>query len=116
MSPARIKSVNLKQDMPTISQALLRLERELAVARQEGYELLKLIHGYGSTGVGGDIRLAVQKRLRELAEAGQIRGCIFGESWRISDEQTWKILVANPKLKQDRDLGRGNLGITVILL
>ncbi len=42
--------------------------------------MLKLIHGYGSTGVGGDIRIAVQKRLRELADNGQIRSLhLWGE-------------------------------------
>jgi hypothetical protein len=59
--------------MPTVHEALQRLDRELAVARQEKAKLLKLVHGYGSTGVGGDIRAAVQKRLVELGQHGQIR-------------------------------------------
>ena len=40
-------------------EALERLQRELAVARRDGTSLLKIIHGYGSTGAGGDIRIAV---------------------------------------------------------
>ena len=77
-----IKTVNLKADRPTVHEALQRLEREIAVARRENHTLLKIVHGYGSTGVGGDIRIAVQKRLQELATAGEIRGCIFGEDFR----------------------------------
>ena len=73
-----MKTVNLKSDMPSVQEALQRLDREIAVARQQKITLVKLVHGYGSTGAGGDIRIAVQKRLRELADAGQIRGCIFG--------------------------------------
>ncbi|MCU1299996.1 MAG: hypothetical protein JWQ87_280 [Candidatus Sulfotelmatobacter sp.] len=46
--------------MPQVSEALQRLGRELAVARQEKIKLIKLVHGYGSTGAGGDIRIAVQ--------------------------------------------------------
>ncbi len=72
--------MNLKSDMPSVQEALQRLEREMAVARQGKVALLKIIHGYGSSGAGGDIRIAVQKRLYELAEAGQIRACIFGEN------------------------------------
>jgi hypothetical protein len=111
-----LRAVNLECGMPTVHDALSRLEQGLAVARREGCGILKLIHGYGSSGFGGDIRTAVQRRLTEMARNGQIRGCIFGENWSKSDEQTWKLIQAQPELKEDRDLGRKNLGITVVLL
>ena len=93
-----------------------RLEREIAVARQQKQSLLKVIHGYGSSGEGGDIRIAVQKRLREIAEAGQIAGCIFGENWSKSDEATWRLIHGKAELKSDADLGQHNRGITIVLL
>jgi len=99
-----------------VHEALQRLDHELAVARRERITVLKIVHGYGSTGAGGDIRIAAQKRLYELAEAGQIRGCIFGENWAKSDEATWRLLQAHPELKSDLDLGRGNQGITVVVI
>ena len=108
--------MNLKSDMPSVDEALRRLEREIAVARQGKVALLKIVHGYGSSGAGGDIRIAVQRRLRELAEAGQIRSCIFGENWSKNDETTWRLLQAQPELKSDADLGRRNQGITIIVL
>ena len=111
-----IKTVNLKSDMPSVQEALQRLERELSVARQEKRKLLKVIHGYGSTGAGGDIRIAVQKSLRELADAGRIQGCIFGENWSKADETVWRLLQTQAELKNDEHLGRRNLGITIILL
>ena len=90
--------------MPSVQEALQRLEREIAVARQK-HSLLKVVHGYGSSGVGGDIRIAVQRRLHDLAEGGQIRDCIFGENWSKSDEATWRLLRAQPELKSDADFG-----------
>jgi hypothetical protein len=111
-----MKTVNLKSDMPQIHEALQRLDRELSIAQQEKVKLLKLVHGYGSTGAGGDIRIAVQKRLLEMVENRQIRSCIFGESWSKSDETAWKLLQSQPELKSDSDLGRRNRGITVVLL
>jgi len=111
-----IKTVNLKSDMPLVREALQRLDRELALARKEEAALLKLVHGYGSTGAGGDIRIAVQKRLLEMAQNGQIRGCIFGENWSKSDDAAWKLLKSHPELKNDSDLGRRNRGITIVLL
>jgi len=111
-----MKTVNLKSDMPSVAEALQRVERAIALGRQERHSLLKLVHGYGSTGAGGDIRIAVQKRLHELTEGGQIRGCIFGENWSKSDEATWRVLQTESALKSDSDLGRRNQGITIVLL
>jgi len=102
--------------MPSVHEALRRLERELALARKEKAALLKIVHGYGSSGVGGDIRLAVQRRLHELAQDSEIRMCIFGENWAKSDEATWRLLRAKPELKSDADLGRRNQGITIVQL
>ncbi len=108
--------MNLKSDMPSVPEALDRLERELALARNIKESLLKIIHGYGSSGVGGDIRAAVQRRLRELAEEGQLRGVIFGENWAKSDAETWRLLQSRSELKEDADLGRKNRGITIVVL
>jgi hypothetical protein len=102
--------------MPQVHEALQRLDRELALARQEKAKLLKLIHGYGSTGAGGDILIAVQKRLQELFQTGQIGGCIFGENWSKSNDAAWKLLQSHPELKNDSDLGRRNQGITIVAL
>lgn len=110
-----MRTVNLKHDRPNVPQALLRLDRELALARTDGATLLKIVHGYGSSGVGGEIRLAVQKRLTEMVDAGEIAACIFGEDWSSSDEQTWRLLQRQPDLKKDLDLGRGNRGITIVI-
>jgi hypothetical protein len=109
-----IKTVNLKHDLPTVLEALSRLDRELAVARAERISILKIIHGYGASGTGGDIRIAVQKRLHAMAEAGEITACIFGENWSKSDSASWRLLQATPNLKNDSDLGRGNKGVTIV--
>lgn len=102
--------------MPSVQEALQRLDREIAVARQGKVVLLKIIHGYGSSGAGGDIRIAVQKSLHAMVESGQIRACIFGESWSKTDDATWRLLRSQSDLKSDPDLGRRNQGITVVVL
>lgn len=107
---------NLKEDNPTTPQALARLTTELDRARRDSVSLLKIIHGYGSTGEGGVIRHAVQAELVRLEREGQIRAFIPGEDWRISNEPTWALLSKHRELKKDRDLGRGNRGISIVLL
>jgi len=92
------------------------MESALADAKRQGRTVVKLIHGYGSTGVGGDIRIAVQKRLHELNCDGKIRAVIFGEEWGRSNAQAWDLLNSEPGLKHDADLGRRNRGITIVRL
>jgi hypothetical protein len=111
-----IPVINLETGMPLVHQALAHLDRELAAGREHRHAILKLIHGYGSTGRGGDIRIAVQKRLRELQDQGAIRQCIFGEDWSMTDTNTWILLKSHPALKTDPDLGKRNQGITIVVL
>ena len=102
--------------MPTVAEACNTWSvNSLAPVRPDA-SVIKLIHGYGSSGAGGDIRIAAQRRLTEMASRGEIRACIFGENWAKSDEQAWALIKARPELKQDTDLGRRNLGITIVVL
>jgi hypothetical protein len=114
--PPPIRTVNLEAGMPLVREAVAQLDRELMLARQQRCAFVKFIHGYGSSGEGGDIRIAIQKRLRELQDRGDLRACIFGEDWSTSDAQTWTLLKSHPALKADSDLGKRNLGITIVML
>jgi hypothetical protein len=114
--PALIKIVDLEEGMPTVEQARLRMEHELHKARGGGCKAIKFIHGYGSSGVGGALRIELQKTLRQVAQNGDIRAFIAGEDWRISNETTWSLLQRFPEWKKDSDLGRNNLGISLVFL
>ncbi len=113
---AAVKTVVVKEGMPSVEQARARLQTELRTARQTGVKVLKLIHGYGSSGVGGDLRIALQSTLRRMAQQHEICDCIYGENWRTSDERSWDLIKRMPELKGDGDLGKGNKGITVVIL
>ena len=106
----------LKEGMPSVEQARARLQTELRTAQKSGLKVLKLIHGYGSSGVGGDLRIALQSTLRQMAQRREIHDCIYGENWRTSDERTWELLKLMPELKSDSDLGKGNKGMTMVVL
>jgi hypothetical protein len=116
MAKPVLKIVNLELNRPTVPTALSLLEDALRTARSERYVAVKLIHGYGSSGVGGDIRIAVQKTLAQKLAAKELRAFIPGEDWRISNEFSWDLLKRCPELKQDSDLGRANRGITIVVL
>ncbi|MGA8876474.1 MAG: Smr/MutS family protein [Candidatus Korobacteraceae bacterium] len=111
-----LKTVILKEGMPSVEQARARLNTEIQSAQRNGVKVLKVVHGYGSTGVGGDLRIALQSTLRQMAARHEIRDCIYGENWRTSNERTWELLKQQPELKNDTDLGKANKGITIVVL
>ena len=113
---ARMKVINLEDGMPTVERARLLMQHELQSARKEGYKAVKLIHGYGSSGAGGALRTELQKDLRKAAHEGAVRAFIPGEDWRLADQNTWDLLKRFPEWKKDADLGRGNQGISVVVL
>jgi len=114
--PAPIKIIDLEEGMPKVEEARLRMQHQLQVARQQGYAAVKLIHGYGSSGVGGSLRIELQKELKQQMGTAKIKCFITGEDWRISVEKTWELLKRYPEWKQDSDLGRNNKGISIVVL
>ena len=110
-----MKLVDLEQSLPTVPLALSLLNDILRIARTEGFAAAKIIHGYGSTGVGGGLRIAIQNDLARRLAAGEMAAFIEGEQWRISNEPTWRFLQRYPECKQDRDLGRANKGISIVV-
>lgn len=112
----KLRQANLEQGMPTVAQALRRLENELVMSRRLGCAVLKLIHGYGSSGAGGKIRTAVRRELAGRKAMGQVADVITGEEFSIFHEGTRRALCRCDALRQDRDLDRCNNGVTYVIL
>ena len=111
-----IRELNLELGRPTADEALRRLTAELSACRHMGTPLMKIIHGYGSSGKGGRIRTACCKYLEQAQRDGLIVLFIPGESFSIFDEATRRYLNIYPLLRQDRDLDRKNRGVTFVFL
>ena len=102
--------------MPTADKAIRRLTYELAAAKQLGYTAVKLIHGFGSSGVGGRLRIEVRNYLIRQKQRGMIRMFIAGETLSIFNAETRLALELCSELRADRDIERHNNGITIVLL
>ena len=111
-----LRIINLEEGRPSIASASSRLLDQLRLAREHNCTAVKVIHGYGSHGVGGELRIAIQGMLARMEQSGDIAGFVAGEEWRISNETTWRLIQRHRELKQDRDLGKGNKGISVVVL
>jgi hypothetical protein len=108
--------INLEEGRPTRDMALRRLAFEINRAKAQRIKAVKLIHGYGSSGVGGVLRVAVRKELESMKKRGKIKLYVPGEEFEIFSADTIKILDQCNSLRNDRDLGRYNNGITMVLL
>lgn len=111
-----IRLIDLEQGLPSADEAKRRLQEAIQAARHDRVRVLKLIHGYGSTGSGGRLRVSIRAALRIAKQGGDIKLFVTGEDWRVSDELAWQALSICPELKKDSDLGRRNPGITFVLL
>ena len=65
--------VNLEAGMPTVDMARTHLNMTLRSAKANRVKVLKLIHGYGSSGKGGAIRADVLAQLAQKKRSGQIK-------------------------------------------
>ncbi len=109
-------TVNIEEGMPVVDVALRRLSGELAAARAHRVVVVKFIHGYGSSGTGGRLRVAIQRELERLKVKGAIKSWIPGEKWEIFNIEAIRFLDSCEVLRMDKDLGRHNNGISMVLM
>ena len=112
----QLREVNLKAGMPSVDEARRKLNTAIDEARRRGDVAVKLIHGYGSSGVGGSIKKAIHSSLRRRRKEGKIRSYAPGEKWSIFESTAAQILDQCPSLRRDPDLDKFNEGVTVVLL
>ena len=107
---------NLKHDMPSVAEARRRLEDQLQTFSRDGMTLVKVVHGYGSTGQGGKIKQHLGGILQGLMTRGIVREFVPGERWSKADKTVRQLLNDYPVLADDLDLRRNNPGVTIVLL
>lgn len=110
------RQINLEDGLPTGDQAMKRLQYEVRMARQQQIRVLKIIHGYGSSGKGGKIRTLVRQELAGMQRRGAVKYFILGENLSIFDENTRKAMDYCHDFRKDADIERHNNGITVAVL
>ena len=114
--PGHLREVNIKEDMPTASDAIKRVTFNLRSSKSLGYTAIKIIHGYGSTGKGGKIRTETRRYLQQQKYTRQIKDFIAGEDFSIFNEPTRSAFLICDELRRDSDLDRSNNGVTIVIL
>ena len=114
--PGSLREVNIKEDMPTASDAVKRVTFNIRNGKSLGFKAIKIIHGYGSSGKGGKIRTETRRYLQQQKNTRQIKDFITGEDFSIFNEATRNAFLICDELRRDSDLDRSNNGITIVIL
>lgn len=109
----KVAQLNLEYGSPTVAFALQNMKNALTTYKGQGYKAVIVIHGYGSTGVGGGIKVAVRKCLGENQMCGIVRMFVGGEDW-VSNKRA-VLDVCNFLKSHERNID-GNGGLTVVVL
>lgn len=110
------RKVNLERGRPTVETALKRLDLEINRARNESVVVLSLIHGYGSSGKGGRIRIECRKILDYMVQQKRLNGFINGEDFNRRAGAGKALLRRFPDLESTCASEFNNPGVTIALL
>ena len=110
-----VRDVDVEAGLPTVAEALRRLETQLARARADGVRVVRVIHGWGSaTGGGGKIRAASRNWLLGQLEARRVRGLLFGDRYTHATPEGRDFIRRHPALRPAERTDRENPGITFV--
>lgn len=113
---SKFKIINIEAGMPTVEVGQKRLYLEIVTAKNQGIRFLKVIHGYGSSGVGGRLKRGILEFLAAKKKEGFIKAYVPGEDWSIFNQAARDIMEQCNDSRKDSDLGNSNLGITIVLI
>jgi hypothetical protein len=106
--------INLKSGFPTVDEARRRLVAEIQLARARGVRVLKVIHGWGSSGEGGKLGPAIRKSLRLRVKEGNATLVVPGERFSSDANEGRELAQRHPSVRNDPDFNRANPGITIV--
>jgi hypothetical protein len=111
-----LRTFNVEADLPTLDEARRQVIDEIRRSRRDGVRVLKVIHGYGSSGKGGKLCVGLRKSFGLRKKEGVIKDFIPGEDFSIFNPTVLSLLEAAPGLRGDPDLDTTNEGVTLLWL
>jgi hypothetical protein len=111
-----IRTFNVEAGLPSLDEARRLVIAEIKQAKRDRARVLKVIHGYGSSGTGGKLCVGLRKSLGLRKKEGVIEDFVAGEDFSIFNDTVLALLEAVPELRGDPDLGATNEGVTLIWL
>lgn len=111
-----IRTYNVEAGLPTLDEARRLVIAEIKRAKRERVRVLKVIHGYGSSGKGGALCFGLRRSFGLRKKEGAIKDFVAGEDFSIFNQTTLALVESVPELRGDPDLNATNEGITILWL
>jgi hypothetical protein len=111
-----IRTFNVEAGLPNLDEARRLVIDEIKQVKRAGARVLKVIHGYGSSGTGGKLCVGLRKSFGLRKKEGVIKAFIAGEDFSIFNDTVLALLEAVPALRGDPDLGAINEGVAILWL
>jgi hypothetical protein len=111
---SKVVTFNVEADFPTVEEARRLVMDEIRRCRREKVAVLKVIHGYGSSGTGGKLCFGLRKSFALRKKEKVIRDFVKGEDFSIFNNVTLAMLEQVPQLRGDPDLDAVNEGVTLV--
>lgn len=112
----RVRTINIESGMPTVEEGRGRLERKLDDARQRGVRVVRVIHGWGSSGKGGQLRSACRALLHRELKAKRLRAVVHGENYSRTTGAGRELMARYSELRRSERTDAKNPGITMVEL
>ena len=111
-----VRTLLLKEGQPTVEEAMDTLQTAVSKSRKTSIKVLRVIHGYGSSGEGGAIKAALIRKVKTWKEQGIISNYMTGEQYFEYGAKHNPLLKKYPELQETWNQDRGNKGITLIIV
>ena len=110
----RIRDVNLEKGHPIVEEAISRLDTAILKGQEGGIKLLRIIHGWGSSGTPSKIKPAVRRHLSQLKRQSRIEKFVCGDDYSELTVSGRQLLADHPNLRKSLKTDRNNPGITFV--
>lgn len=110
-----MKTFNLKETGAGREDSAILVEMFIESSKLEGETVVKILHGYGSHGVGGVLFTVTREKLEQLKRQKKIKEYFGGGKWNLLDKETVDALLRDKNCLDD-DLNKSNPGITIVIL
>ncbi len=115
-TPKGIRTINLKSNRPTAAEGIQQLEREISSAQYQRIKIVRIIHGWGSSGTGGTLKTASHRALRSMQAKHLIKTFLSGDDYSEATQAGQALMRRHPALKNSLRTDRNNPGITFVEL
>lgn len=112
----KLVTIDIKSQKQTVAEAIAQFLVEVEAYKMGGFKVMKVIHGYGSHGVGGAIKREFLKTCEDLKHRKTIYDYVCCDKW--TDKSVVRKIAINycPDLLADSELVHLNPGCSIVIL